>query len=91
MLVTAGLSTKVQQALDTVRVIGNEQVHPGQIDVRDEPDTASSLFTLVNIIVRELITEPREVEAMYASLPDSKQQSIDDRDGNQPSTDEAIE
>ena len=45
-LVAAGLPPKVQEALDTVRVIGNESVHPGQIDIRDDVETAIKLFPI---------------------------------------------
>lgn len=34
------LSATIQQALGVVRVIGNEAVHPGQLDLRDERETA---------------------------------------------------
>lgn len=50
-LVAKGLSPKVQKALDVVRVVGNEQVHPGTLDVRDNPEIAAKLFALVNFIV----------------------------------------
>src|SRR5437660_5354839 len=43
VLVKEGLPVQVQQALDIVRVIGNHQVHPGEIDVRDDPNTAGRL------------------------------------------------
>src|SRR5438270_2294614 len=52
-MVADGIHPMVQQAFDVVRVIGNESVHPGQIDLRDDPDTALQLFKLVNIIVEE--------------------------------------
>lgn len=35
-LVKKGLNPKIQKSLDIVRVIGNEAVHPGQIDLRDQ-------------------------------------------------------
>lgn len=46
VLVTLGLPAKVQQALDAVRVIGNDAVHPGTIDLRDDQETVNKLFVL---------------------------------------------
>ena len=60
LLVKAGLQSDIHKALDIVRVIGNNAVHPGQIDV-DSMETASKLFRLVNLIVQQVITEPKEI------------------------------
>jgi len=49
-LVADGLPPRVQQALDSVRVIGNESVHPGTLDLMDDRATANMLFRLVNFI-----------------------------------------
>src|SRR5262249_43259654 len=46
-LVAKGLPVKIQMALDTVRVVGNEAVHPGHMDLRDDQATANALFGLV--------------------------------------------
>lgn len=83
-LVQQGLEEVVQQALDTVRVIGNEAVHPGQIDLRDNRDTASELFELVNVIADQMITRPRRVKALYDKLPSEKKAAIERRDKNAP-------
>jgi hypothetical protein len=40
-LVKAGLPLEIQQSLDIVRVVGNNQVHPGILDVRDDPEMPS--------------------------------------------------
>ena len=37
-LVKKGLNPKIQKSLDIVRVIGNESVHPGTIDLKDSPE-----------------------------------------------------
>jgi len=79
-LVKKGLNVTIQKSLDIVRVIGNESVHPGIMDMRDDRDTAIKLFELVNIIAEQLISQPRRVKEIYESLPDSKKQSIENRD-----------
>ena len=79
-LVSAGLPIRVQQALDSVRVIGNDAVHPGTIDLRDDPATVNKLFRLVNFIAHKMITEPREVEEIYNGLPADKLSGIMQRD-----------
>ena len=79
-LVKKGLSVRVQQSLDAVRVIGNEAVHPGQMDLEDNRDTAEALFRLINVIAEKTISEPKHVEAAYRSLPPSKLDAIDRRD-----------
>lgn len=80
-LVKNGLSPRVQMSLDIVRVIGNEAVHPGEIDLRDSPEIAISLCSLINVIADAMITQPKEIDALYATLPSEKLEQIDKRDG----------
>jgi len=82
-LVENGLPKKVQQMLDTVRVIGNHAVHPGQINLDDQPQTAEALFRLVNIIAEKTITESKEIDALYGSLPEADREQIAKRDGTE--------
>jgi Domain of unknown function (DUF4145) len=82
-LVSKGLSPQVQQALDIVRVVGNEAVHPGQIDLNDNTEIANNLFGLVNIICDVMITQPKHIEEMYNNVvPESKKEAIKKRDNN---------
>lgn len=74
------ISKAIQQALDSVRVIGNEAVHPGTMDLKDDQQTATSLFNLINFIVEKAITEPKEVDAIFAGLPSGKLAGIVNRD-----------
>ena len=79
-LVKKGLPVQIQQALDIVRVIGNNAVHPGQIDLKDNQDTATILFQLVNRIVDDRITQPRLTQALFDNLPQSAKGQIQKRD-----------
>lgn len=72
---------KDQKAMDVVRVLGNQTVHNGFIKLEDQPKTVRVLFDLVNYIVDQMITRPRQVEAMYATLPADKVAGIEKRDG----------
>lgn len=79
-LVKKGLNPVVQQSLDIVRVIGNESVHPGTVDLNDDRDTALHLFHLVNAIADQMISHPKKVQEMYAKLPSAKREAIEKRD-----------
>src|SRR3989344_5066658 len=79
-LVKKGLPVKIKEALDVVRVIGNESVHPGEINLNDNKDVAHKLFELVNIIAQDRITQPKEVSKLYNSLPQDKLDGINNRD-----------
>lgn len=80
-LVKKGLPEKIQKALDSVRVIGNNAVHPGQIDLKDDVKTACALFDLLNMIVDVMITQPKRVDGIYNKLPADLQEAIKKRDG----------
>jgi hypothetical protein len=80
-LVRKGLNPLVQQSLDIVRVIGNEAVHPGTLDLSDDRDTAFRLFELVNAIADQMISHPKTVTDMYGKLPEGKRKAIELRDG----------
>lgn len=81
-LVATGLPATVQQALDYCRVVGNNAVHPGEIDLNDTPEVAHQLFAMVNFIVDDRITRPKEVAALYGTLPEDARKAIEKRDGS---------
>lgn len=80
-LVERGLDPRVQMALDVVRVVGNNAVHPGELDIRDDRPTAEKLFGLVNLIVDIMISQPKHVTEMFAGLPTGALAAIEKRDG----------
>lgn len=79
-LVKEGLPPKLQKALDILRVVGNNAVHAGTIDINDNPEIASRLFVLINVIADDMITKPREIDELYNSLPESDRLTIEKRD-----------
>lgn len=83
-LVAKGLSVQIQQALDVVRVVGNNAVHPGQIDLNDNPEVCSALFGIVNVIVERMIVEPARTKEIFSSLPQSSLEAIEKRDTPKP-------
>lgn len=78
-LVANGLPVKIQQSLDIVRVIGNNAVHPGQIDT-DDPEVAGKLFILLNIITEYMISMPNKIDQTYSKLPEKDKEHIQKRD-----------
>lgn len=78
-LVEAGLPERVSQMLDIVRVTGNEAVHPGTMDLRDDKQTVENLFKLVNLIADELLTRPREADEIWNTLPEEKRKQVEQR------------
>jgi hypothetical protein len=82
-LVAKGLPEKVQKALDTVRVVGNNALHPGQLSIKDDRQTAMALFDLINIVIETMIVQPNKVNELYGKLPQTAVEQINRRD-NRP-------
>jgi hypothetical protein len=78
-LVKKGLNPLVGDSLDVVRVIGNEAVHPGVIDLKDDRETALKLLQIINSIADQMLTHPKSVKEMYDRLPEEKRKAIEER------------
>jgi len=79
-LVANGLPEQVQQALDVCRVVGNNGVHPGEINIDEDPDVAHQLFSLVNFIVEDRISRPNKIKNMFNALPAGAKEAVKKRD-----------
>ncbi len=79
-LVKAGMPVEVQKALDYCRVIGNNAVHPGEINIDDDPTVAHSLFEMVNFVVEDRITKPKKIAELYNKLPAGALKAVEKRD-----------
>ena len=55
-------------------------MHPGQINLDDNNETAHRLFELINLIANTMITQPKEIDNIYNTLPKEKLKSITERD-----------
>ena len=79
-LVGKGLNPLVQKSLDALRITGNNAVHPGEINLSEEPDRVLKLFDLINFIADKMITEPKEIESFYDQLPSGALDAVEKRD-----------
>ena len=79
-LVKDGLSDKVVKAMDVLRVTGNNAVHPGEIEMSDNIEVATKLFSLLNFIAEKMISEPKEIDTFYNDIvPESAKNAIKKR------------
>lgn len=80
-LVARGLPEQVQQAMDTLRVFGNEAgAHVGEVDLSDDRSTVEALFEILNIVVEDVVTRQKKIDALYRRLPQGKLDAIARRD-----------
>lgn len=69
------LPVNLQRACDTLRVLGNNAVHPDKIglNLNDNKEIVASLFKLVNMLVQEKISNQKEIDKLYALIPENLQ------------------
>jgi len=79
-MVSKGLSLLVQKSLDSLRITGNNAVHPGEINLQEEPDKVLKLFRILNFIAEKMISEPKELDDFYKKLPESAKKAVNRRD-----------
>lgn len=82
VLVERGLSQEVAQALDALRVVGNNAVHPGEMDLTDDTVTANALFDCLNLIVEDRIARPNRISDLFNKLPQRARDGIAARDSH---------
>lgn len=76
------ITERTRKMLDSVRIFGNESVHPGEINLNDDQALAISLFDFVNLIVWDTITHDNYVNTVYSRVPEDKRKGVEDRDRN---------
>ncbi|QZP26231.1 DUF4145 domain-containing protein [Pseudomonas mosselii] len=80
VLVKAGLDQQIQQALDYVRITGNNAVHPGEISLEESPEHVGVMFDMINLIVEERIHRPKVIAERFQNLPAGALKAIAKRD-----------
>lgn len=79
-LVEQGLDPHIQQALDVIRVTGNNAVHPLEMNLEDDQESVLVLFEMINFIVEERISRPQKTHQRFANLPEKARLAIEKRD-----------
>ncbi|MGP4863388.1 DUF4145 domain-containing protein [Psychrobacter sp. T6-5] len=74
------LPPMVVKVADTVRITGNNAVHPGTMSNEDFDNVASKMFDLLNFIVKKGISEPKELERLYQLTPEGPRKSAEAKD-----------
>lgn len=74
------LPPMVVKVADTVRITGNNAVHPGTMKEEDFDFVASKMFDLLNFIVKKGISESKELDALYQLTPEGPRKSAEDKD-----------
>ncbi|TAK63863.1 MAG: DUF4145 domain-containing protein [Methylobacter sp.] len=80
-LVEKGLPVEVRQALDFCRIVDNNAVHPGEIEINDTPEIAYNLFNIINFIIEDRISRPMHIQSLFVQLPESVKKAVEKRDG----------
>ena len=70
----------VVKVADTVRITGNNAVHPGEMSNEDFDYVASKMFDLLNFIVKKGISEPKELEDLYNLTPENPRKDAEVKD-----------
>lgn len=74
-----GIGRRVVDSMDILRVVGNNAVHPGEINLQDDREISFGLFSILNFIVEKAISEPAQIESIYKRLPEGARLAIESR------------
>lgn len=75
-----GLGRRVRDSMDILRIVGNNAVHPGEINFDDSPEISLGLFRIINFVVDKAISEPAHIDSIFTQLPEGARKAIELRD-----------
>jgi hypothetical protein len=82
-IVASGIDPQVQKAMDIVRVFGNNGAHPGEIQLKEDPELVKKMFELINFIATKMITSKKEITNLFEGLPEGVKEAIEKRDNTE--------
>lgn len=74
-----GVRQEVIDMLDVGRDIGNDMVHPGQIDPTNTRQEALILFDMLNLIADRLLTEEKKIRSAQSRITDDQRERNESR------------
>jgi hypothetical protein len=66
----------IYKMMHSIRILGNENIHPGQIILSDDKKTSTSLFCLINFIVEKTITIEKMTNTIFNLIPEEKTKNL---------------
>ncbi len=79
-IVALGVGPETQKALDTLRILGNNGAHPGEIKLDEDPDLVNKMYGLMNYVTDRLITQKNQINELFEGLPKGIKNQIKSRD-----------
>lgn len=79
-LVKKGLNPFIQKSLDALRITGNNAVHPGELNLKEDKEKVIKLFDLINFIAEKMISELKLIDTFYSDLPQEAKDAVKKRD-----------
>ncbi|WP_211262084.1 DUF4145 domain-containing protein [Marinomonas fungiae] len=74
------LSPKFIRLMDTLRLFGNDSVHPGEIREEDIGENIDKMFLVLNKIVEGAITDQKMFDELYLMTSENKRASAEAKD-----------
>ena len=68
-LIKKGLHPEIAIVLDSIRIVGNQAVHPGELDIEQNDDFVTPLFSLLNFIIDEKYSKPKKHKEFFGKMP----------------------
>lgn len=65
------INENLQKALDCIRVVGNNAVHPNEINIENNGKIARALFYIINFIAEKILTDKKRIDRIYSLLPEA--------------------